>query len=997
MDADAQAAPTSGFDPAPGREWRRRGAGLAEDFGGAVRVWLALRGSTPEEVEALAALFFAELQAARLPLEIAAPRLREAVLASLRAFVAGGESDAPKAETAEAGNEFHRRWADGLTARALADLRAREMQEMGSGAREVLEQLLVGSIRAVDIAALAIVLRREAPAARATVHGLRGAFGEHLRQRVAPAVLAEGDIDGELRELARLCRGEAMPLPLTSAADHLCRACGALLVREGLAACVACLLLAGLQNAIVGEREVSALADAPAAGSRFAGYQLLEEIGRGGMGLIYRARQPGTERIVALKLMQPGLATSREIRERFRREATAAASLDHPGILPVYEVGEKDSLPFFSMKLAEGGSLVEGMGRYKGDPAASASVLALVARAIHHAHERGLLHRDLKPANILIGREGEPLVTDFGLARWIDGPGDLTRSLVVLGTAGYVAPEQAEGSANALTPQADIYSLGVLLFELIAGRRPFLGDNPLTVLRRAGAEPAPRLRSLNSAIPREVDAIVHRCLQPLPADRYPSARALAEDLEGWLRGGVPTHHRVRGAARLRNWMRNQPSSVVGVISLVLLAAGLGAGVLATRRKPELFASKSSREATYFLRRGIDAFITQRDATGCAQAVELIGRAVALDPDFAIAFAELSRVHSQAYWSRIDRSEGRARLALRAAQTAFELAPDLARAPLALGEYYFRCRREDSRALELLRRARDLDNEDIDIHGLIAVVAKRSHRWDEAIAAARKICELQPTRTACLYDLGVTYEVVRRYPEALATFERASYLAPDRLGYIANRGWIRFRASGDLAGLAEFVQKVPSAKLIDPDYLDSALPWYLFTRRLEEAEALLRRLPENFVLSGSTAYQPRAFLLAQVQMARGEDATAELQAAARALEARLLVDREDARAHGTLARVYGLQGRRAEALAEARRASELVPIEREPVDGPERLVDLAEVQLRGAQVEEGVALLRDLLTRPGYITVYELRLDPRWDFTRGDPRFAGLLAGGTDSR
>src|ERR1043166_7165183 len=207
---------------------------------------------------------------------------------------------------------------------------------------------------------------------------------------------------------------------------------------------------------------------------RIGNYQILEEIGRGGMGVIYRARQRHSRRIVALKRILSYHADSQETLARFRREAQAAASLDHPNILPIYEVSEcDDGLPFFSMKFAGGGSLLDAAPALRGEPRRSVALVAKVARAVQYAHGQGILHRDLKPGNVLLDGRGEPLVSDFGLAKWLDTSSHLTRTLTIFGTPGYIAPEQVNGSAGRQGPAADVYSLGAILFDLLAGRPPF--------------------------------------------------------------------------------------------------------------------------------------------------------------------------------------------------------------------------------------------------------------------------------------------------------------------------------------------------------------------------------------------------------------------------------------------------------------------------------------------------------------------------------------------
>src|SRR5438034_11214615 len=318
-----------------------------------------------------------------------------------------------------------------------------------------------------------------------------------------------------------------------------CAECGSTSrVARGL--CLNCLLYEGLGGDTCNPETLEDMLgkiDVRDADWRLGNYQILEEIGRGGMGVIYRARQRHSRRIVALKRILSYHADSQETLIRFRREAEAAAKLDHPNILPIYEVGEnEDGLPSFSMKFAAGGSLVDAGPALRNDPRRIVRLMAKVARAVQYAHEQGILHRDLKPGNILLDGHGEPMVSDFGLAKWLDTPSDLTHTLTIFGTPGYIAPEQANGSVATLTPAADLYSIGAILFNLFTGRPPFLGEHALAVIQQAATKPAPKLRSLAPALDRDLETICAKCLEREPTARYRSAGDLAEDLERWLAG-----------------------------------------------------------------------------------------------------------------------------------------------------------------------------------------------------------------------------------------------------------------------------------------------------------------------------------------------------------------------------------------------------------------------------------------------------------------------------
>src|SRR5436853_4433674 len=313
-----------------------------------------------------------------------------------------------------------------------------------------------------------------------------------------------------------------------------CPQCGST-SRVGRGLCLKCLLYRGLGDDTFDNETLESVldvVDVRDADWRLGNYQILEEIGRGGMGVIYRARQRHSRRIVALKRILSCHADSRETLMRFRREAQAAAKLDHPNILPIYEVSEsEEGLPFFSMKFAGGGSLLEAAPALRSEPRRTVALMAKVARAVQYAHGQGILHRDLKPGNILLDGHSEPLVSDFGLAKWLEPTGRLTRTPTVFGTPGYIAPEQVNGSAGNLTSAADIYSLGSVLFDLLTGQPPFTGEHALKVIQQTTEKPAPKLRSLAPALDRDLETICAKCLEHEPQARYRSAGDLAEGLE----------------------------------------------------------------------------------------------------------------------------------------------------------------------------------------------------------------------------------------------------------------------------------------------------------------------------------------------------------------------------------------------------------------------------------------------------------------------------------
>jgi TolB-like protein/Flp pilus assembly protein TadD/predicted Ser/Thr protein kinase len=356
-------------------------------------------------------------------------------------------------------------------------------------------------------------------------------------------------------------------------ASRVCAECGATVFADApQGVCSACLFRTGLaslenENGEAFEPTVARML------KDFGDYELLEEIGRGGQGVVYRARQKSLNRIVALKVI--GLAhwaTEAHVK-RFRLEAEAAASLNHPCIVPIYEVGERDGACYFSMGLVDGGQLDAVAKREPMPVRHAAELIAKLARTVHYAHEHGILHRDIKPGNILLDTKGEPHLTDFGLARLVETESTVTRTMEVLGTPSYMAPEQAVGNNARVAGATDIYGLGAVLYQLLTGHPPFAGGTTFETVRLVLDTDPRQPRLWNPKVDRDLATICLKCLEKDPQRRYSSALALAEDLERWLKHEPIRARRTGIFTRGRKWVRRNPTSAVLVVAL---AAAIGA-------------------------------------------------------------------------------------------------------------------------------------------------------------------------------------------------------------------------------------------------------------------------------------------------------------------------------------------------------------------------------------------------------------------------------------
>lgn len=373
---------------------------------------------------------------------------------------------------------------------------------------------------------------------------------------------------------------------------------------------------------------------------RFGEYELLEEIGRGSMGIVYKARHLGLDRIVAIKMMLSAqFASGREL-ERFHAEAKAIARFEHPNIVAIYEVGSCEGQPYFSMQWVAGSSLAARSrdGRARLSNREAAELLVKVARAVHHAHQRGILHRDLKPGNILLDVRGEPHVSDFGLARTLAGPSDVTVSGAVLGSPSFMPPEQAAGKNEELTTAADVYGLGAILYFLLTGRAPFAEVTPLETMRRVVEQEPVSPSSVDRAVDRDLETICLKCLQKDPQRRYASADALANDLERWLRQEPIQARPVGAVEHVIKWARRKPSLASLMAALVLVIAVGFAAVVCEWRQAEVARRRATRAEEGAVQKLYASYLAQARANRWSgrvgrrfDSLDALGKAAAIRP------------------------------------------------------------------------------------------------------------------------------------------------------------------------------------------------------------------------------------------------------------------------------------------------------------------------------------------------------------------------------
>jgi TolB-like protein/Tfp pilus assembly protein PilF/predicted Ser/Thr protein kinase len=929
---------------------------------------------------------------------------------------------------------------------------------------------------------------------------------------------------------------------------RFCRNCGAAIPQDSpQQSCGACLLETGL-GFDEAEREEGGSASPKtinAFGERvppskmlmeFGDYELLEQIGRGGQGVVFRARQKSLNRIVALKIIGLGHWATEAHLKRFRLEAEAAAKLEHPGIVPIHEVGERDGSYYFSMKFVEGGQLDEVVRRTPMSIRQAVELIAKVARTVHYAHEHGILHRDIKPGNILLDGKGEPHLTDFGLARLVETESTVTRTMEVLGTPSYMAPEQAVGNNAAVSNVTDVYGLGAVLYQLLTGQPPFAGGTTYeTIKLLLDTEPRqPRL--VNPKIDRDLSTICLKCLEKDPKRRYSSALGLAEDLQRWLKHEPIAARRTRLLARGAKWTRRNPTSALLAASLVALAVAAGwilwkselirqpmttgiavlpfenlndqtensvfadgvqddiltklariadlkvisrtsvmeyrgkrnvrqigdalrvshvlegsarrsgdrihlnAQLIDTRTDTHVWAEVYDRDLNDLF--AVQSEIAQKVAqhlhaklsasekasieekptqdlvaydsyvravsliynaqvpfdeefVNRSEAVELLNKAVARDPNFFLAYCQLAFVHDLVYQQGTDHTPARLALGQSAIDSAFRLRPDSGEAHLALAWHLYWGYRDFDRARAELALAQQSLPNNPQVYQLAGSMDRSQRRWTDATHNLERACELDPRNLPYLMNLGSTYLWLHDYDQHAKVMDRIIALHPGRRPARIWRAHIEYARRADTRPLHALIEKIltnePGSEK-DPFVAGWRYNLALFDRDLDTAGSLAAELSQKTSF-GWGLELGRDFYMGLVARLKGDETSAR----AAFMKARAQREEEtpghpdDVSLLSDLGLIDAGLGRKKEALNEGRRAMELARSVEDSSTEPYVELCFAIICAWTGERELALEQLEALSKTPGFHSYGDLRLNPMWDPLRGDPRFEKILA------
>jgi tetratricopeptide (TPR) repeat protein len=699
--------------------------------------------------------------------------------------------------------------------------------------------------------------------------------------------------------------------------------------------------------------------------SRQGDYEFLAELGRGGMGIVYRARQQSLDRIVALKLMHGGLSENPEHAARFLREARVAASLRHPGIVAIYDLGRLDGVPFFTMELVEGSSLDGLLADGPVAAARAAELVMIVAQSVAHAHERGVVHRDLKPSNVLLDLDGRPMLADFGLAKDLSlhGVGGATQPGFLIGTPAHMAPEQAAGDTSG-QPAVDIYGLGALLYHLVTGCVPHNAPT-LEAIRRQIVEETPLApRTLVAAVPAPLEAIIMRCLAKRPAERYGAAREVADELERFL-SGQPVRAMGESGGRMTHFLEAASPRL---------------------RAYDLFLQAQRMHDD----RGLLS-----DSMAAVEAK--LQDALRLDPRLARAHLLLCELHLAHYFVGFDPSAARLRRAEVALTTAEALGADMAELMRMRGFFLYWGRRDNAAAARAFEQAVKAMPNSADAIYNLALVHRRSGRWSAALAGLVRALELDPRNSRIARETAYTLSMVRDYAGALKVFQVQQVIAPTDAALQSFVLITQFCLDGDLQRAVDGFRGSP----VDADGVVAKWRALLLAWQGKGTEAITA-LPPLLSRAG-VGLGEELLLQARVRQLAGDPSWRPLaERGCAVLQPEVAVEHAGAAVPLMLLATFeAMLGERETAVRHADRAVELRVASGDAVLGgvlagaclirrePGRLLVFA---LAGPDMDgRFFAELAKVINTPSAVDPVMLQLDPAFARLRIDGRFLGLLA------